>query len=97
MFARMSTKTICDGCGNEIKPWNPQDPNESDRFHRELRLRTGTHVVAWDLCNPCQGRVADAIAEALPHTPRAAWIDAVRSPQVSDLTPPQLDAKQWRA
>lgn len=74
----MSTRTICDGCGKEISNWNPQDPGAGDGLSRTLRLSTGHNYQMWDLCDPCQGRVASALVELLPHTPREAWFDAIR-------------------
>lgn len=74
----MSTKTICDGCGKEIPPWKQQDPSAGDGLMRKLVMITGHNEQSWDLCDPCQGRVADAIAEALPHTPRESWYPAIR-------------------
>jgi hypothetical protein len=74
----MSTKTICDGCGNEIKPWKPGGSG-GDGLGRTVRLSTGNNHQEWDLCDPCQGRVADTLAEILPHTPpREDWMHAIR-------------------
>jgi hypothetical protein len=75
----MATKTICDGCGEEIKPWNPQGPHApGDGLKRELRLSTGTNYQQWDLCDPCQDKIAKALVELLPSTPREGWWDAIR-------------------
>ena len=75
----MSTKTVCDGCGSEIKPWNPPGPRPpGDGLTRSLRLSTGNNHQDWDLCDPCQGKVASALLELLPITPRESWWDAIR-------------------
>jgi hypothetical protein len=74
----MSNKTICDGCFEEIKTWNARDPSAGDGLTRTLRLVTGTNCVQWDLCDPCQGKVASALVELLPKTPRESWWDAIR-------------------
>ena len=77
----MSTKTLCDGCGNEIPEWRPQAHVEKptgDGLARTLRLSTGNGSQQWDLCDPCQGKIANALAELLPSTPRESWWDAIR-------------------
>lgn len=73
----MSTKTICDGCGEEIKPWKP-GMTTSDGLSRDVKISTGNNYQEWDLCDPCQGRVATALVELLPHVPRERWWDAIR-------------------
>jgi hypothetical protein len=73
----MSTKTICDGCGEEIKAWK-SDGSGGDGLVRVARLSTGSNCVQWDLCDPCQGKVASALTELLPKTPRESWWDAIR-------------------
>lgn len=78
----MSTKTICDGCGTEIKHWKPGSPT-TDGLKRALTIQTGNNRMDWDLCDGCQGRVADALVELLPHTPRDAWFQLIR-PQKQD-------------
>ncbi len=72
-----STKTTCDGCGDEIKPWNALDPS-ADGLERALKISTGNNYQRWDLCDACQGRVANAIIDLLPHTPPENWIHAIR-------------------
>lgn len=76
----MSTKTVCDGCGEEIKTWKADDPTTAscDGFSRALRLSTGNNYQHWDLCDPCQGKVASALVELLPGTPRESWWGAIR-------------------
>jgi hypothetical protein len=74
----MSTKTICDGCGKEIKAWNPGDPSTGDGLSRSVTLCTGNNQQRWDLCDPCQGKVANGLAEILPSTSREVWWDAIR-------------------
>jgi hypothetical protein len=74
----MSIKTVCDGCGDEIKPWKSQDSKVSDGLTRALQICTGNIHETWDLCDPCQDRVANAIAEALPYKPRESWFPAIR-------------------
>jgi hypothetical protein len=74
----MAKKIICDGCNCEIKPWNEKDPSVSDGLARMLILRTGSNYQEWDLCDPCQGKIATAIAELLPSTPRDSWWTAIR-------------------
>jgi hypothetical protein len=68
----MATKLICDGCGEEIKKL------DSGGLSRQLQLSTGNIRESWDLCEPCQGRIANAIAEILPHKPRETWPDILR-------------------
>lgn len=85
MLVRMATKIICDGCGNEIPEWRPQAGVEKpagDGLARTLRIGTGTNYQQWDLCDPCQGRVANALVELLPKTPRENWFDAIRPSRV---------------
>ncbi len=79
----MATKTICDGCGDEIKTWSPKAPSVSDGLKRSLRLSTGNNYQEWDLCDPCQGKIATALVELLPRTPREAWFDAIRPAKTS--------------
>lgn len=73
----MSTKTVCDGCCNEIKPWKPEGSG-GDGLARTLRLSTGNNYQQWDLCDPCQDKIANALVELLPGTPREAWFNAIR-------------------
>lgn len=73
----MSTKTICDGCSEEIKPWKP-GLTTSDGLARKVQISTGNNHQQWDLCDPCQGRVATALVELLPSTPRESWWPAIR-------------------
>ena len=72
------TKTLCDGCGDEIKAWKPEDPATGDGLARTLRISTGNNYEQWDLCEPCQGKVAGALVELLPGKPREGWWDAIR-------------------
>ena len=81
----MASKKICDGCGDEIKPWTPETAKTNDGLTRTLQISTGNVHEVWDLCDPCQGRVALAIAEALPFKPRAAWFPAIR-PKDGDVS-----------
>ena len=74
----MAKKISCDGCGNEIKAWSEKDPSASDGLSRMLVMRTGSNYQEWDLCDPCQGKVANAIAELLPSMPRDSWWNAIR-------------------
>ena len=74
----MATKKICDGCGDEIKPWIQSDPAASDGLARTVRLSTGNNHQQWDLCDPCQGKIASALAELLPGIPREGWWSAIR-------------------
>lgn len=76
----MSKKTLCDGCGCEIKEWKAGDPNTGylDGIARSVRLNTGTNHQQWDLCDPCQGKIADALVDLLPGTPRESWWNAIR-------------------
>jgi len=73
----MSTRTICDGCGEEIKPWKP-GASHSDGLARKVKISTGNNYQEWDLCDPCQERVATALVELLPSTSREGWWDAIR-------------------
>jgi len=73
----MATKTICDGCGNEIKTWKP-DGSGGDGIVRTVRLHTGHNYQQWDLCDPCQGKVAEMLVNLLPGTPRESWWNAIR-------------------
>ena len=73
----MATKTICDGCGDEIKAWAP-DGKGGDGLARTVRLNTGNNHQQWDLCDPCQGKVAKAVADLLPGIPRESWWNAIR-------------------
>lgn len=74
----MATKNFCDGCGKEIKTWKAEDPSTGDGLVRSVALYTGNNHVRWDLCDPCQGKVAHALAELLPSPPREDWWDSVR-------------------
>ena len=75
----MATKTVCDGCGDEIKLWRPGGvPKAGDGLTRTVKLCTGNNSQQWDLCDPCQGKVADALVELLPGTPREGWWHAIR-------------------
>jgi len=73
----MATKTICDGCGNEIKAWK-EDGSGGDGLARMVCLHTGNNIAKWDLCDPCQGKIAGALVELLPSTPREGWWNAIR-------------------
>jgi len=73
----MATKTVCDGCGNEIKAWKPGVPT-LDALKRTLRLSTGNNFQEWDLCDPCQGKVESALVELLSGIPREGWWNAIR-------------------
>lgn len=74
----MATKLICDGCGDEIKKWKPGIPNAGDGLGRTVKLSTGNNSQQWDLCDPCQDKVAKALVELLPGTPREGWWTAIR-------------------
>jgi len=74
----MATKTVCDGCGDEIKPWKAGDPTAGDGLARMLRLSTGNNYQQWDLCDPCQGQVASSLVALLPRTPHEGWWHAIR-------------------
>ncbi len=74
----MATRTICDGCGEEIKTWHAGDPKAGDGLSRTVRICTGNSYQQWDLCNACQGKVASALVELLPATPRENWWHAIR-------------------
>jgi hypothetical protein len=74
----MATKLICDGCGDEIKTWKPKEGGLLDGLARSVKLSTGNNSQQWDLCDPCQGKVANALVELLPRTPREGWWAAIR-------------------
>jgi hypothetical protein len=72
----MATKLICDGCGRDIPKWQPGSGvklGEGDGLTRKALLKLGNNEVPWDLCAACFERAANALAEVLPHTPRAEW------------------------
>jgi hypothetical protein len=66
----MSMKKICDGCGTDV--------HTGDGLARVLQLSTGNNHATWDLCDPCQGKVTDALIKLLPGTPRESWYSAIR-------------------
>jgi hypothetical protein len=79
----MSKRTICDGCGNEIKQWTPGKGapafyGDGDGLTRQVCICTGNTRQEWDLCDGCQDRVANALAEVLPYTKRETWFDKIR-------------------
>lgn len=73
----MATKTICDGCGDGIRAWQSGD-GVADCLARTVRLSTGNCYQQWDLCDPCQGKIASALAELLPNAPRETWWNTIR-------------------
>lgn len=74
----MATKNFCDGCGKEIKAWKAGDPSTGDGLARSVTLYTGNNHQKWDLCDPCQDKVANALTEILPSTLREDWWDSIR-------------------
>jgi hypothetical protein len=73
----MATKTVCDGCCTEVKPWKPEGGG-GDGLARTLRLSTGNNHQQWDLCDPCQDKIALALIELLPGTSPLSWWAAIR-------------------
>jgi hypothetical protein len=73
----MSNRTICDGCNSEIKQWSP-GIRSIDGLARTVRITTGNNYQEWDLCDSCQDRVANVLAEVLPYTKRETWFDSIR-------------------
>lgn len=74
----MAIRHFCDGCGIEIKAWDPKDPTSSDGLRRLVKIETGNNTQGWELCDPCQDKTARTLVELLPSTSRDTWWDAIR-------------------
>lgn len=82
----MAKKWFCDGCGEDIT----EGSKASDGISRVLKLCTGGNAATWDLCDPCQDRIANALVELMPNTPRDRWFDKIRPAKPQPAKPRAL-------